>query len=241
MDFLQNLLDNSNIPVITAFLLGLLTAISPCPLATNITAIGFISKDIGNRNKIFLGGLLYTLGRVVAYTVLGIILISILKEGSSMFSLQKGISKYGEILIAPVLIFVGVFMLFGDRLNLPKFGFSGTGKAEKLKGNLGSLLLGVLFALAFCPTSGLFYFGMLIPMSAAEPGGYLLPIVYAVATGLPVILVAWILAYSVAGIGKFYNRIQVFQKWFNRVVAVLFIAVGIYYAYINYFNTSLSL
>ena len=234
MDFLQNLLDNSNIPVITAFLLGLLTAISPCPLATNITAIGFISKDIGNRNKIFLGGLLYTLGRVVAYTVLGIILISILKEGSSMFSLQKGISKYGEILIAPVLIFVGVFMLFGDRLNLPKFGFSGTGKAEKLKGNLGILLLGVLFALAFCPTSGLFYFGMLIPMSAAEPGGYLLPIVYAVATGLPVILVAWILAYSVAGIGKFYNRIQVFQKWFNRVVAVLFIAVGIYYAYINY-------
>lgn len=234
MDFLQNLLDNSNIPVITAFLLGLLTAISPCPLATNITAIGFISKDIGNRNKIFLGGLLYTLGRVVAYTVLGIILISILKEGSSMFSLQKGISKYGEILIAPVLIFVGVFMLFGDRLNLPKFGFSGTGKAEKLKGNLGSLLLGVLFALAFCPTSGLFYFGMLIPMSAAEPGGYLLPIVYAVATGLPVILVAWILAYSVAGIGKFYNRIQVSQKWFNRVVAVLFIAVGIYYAYINY-------
>ena len=234
MDFLQYLLDNSNIPVITAFLLGLLTAISPCPLATNITAIGFISKDIGNRNKIFLGGLLYTLGRVVAYTVLGIILISILKEGSSMFSLQKGISKYGEILIAPVLIFVGVFMLFGDRLNLPKFGFSGTGKAEKLKGNLGSLLLGVLFALAFCPTSGLFYFGMLIPMSAAEPGGYLLPIVYAVATGLPVILVAWILAYSVAGIGKFYNRIQVFQKWFNRVVAVLFIAVGIYYAYINY-------
>jgi len=234
MDFLQNLLDNSNIPVITAFLLGLLTAISPCPLATNITAIGFISKDIGNRNKIFLGGLLYTLGRVVAYTVLGIILISILKEGSSMFSLQKGINEYSEMLIAPVLIFVGIFMLFGDRLNLPKFGFSGTGRTEKLKGNLGSLLLGVLFALAFCPTSGLFYFGMLIPMSATEPGGYLLPVVYAVATGLPVVLVAWILAYSVAGIGKFYNRIQIFQKWFNRVVAALFIAVGIYYAYINY-------
>jgi putative cytochrome c protein len=234
MDFLQNLLDNSNIPVITAFLLGLLTAISPCPLATNITAIGFISKDIGNRNKIFLGGLLYTLGRVVAYTVLGIILISILKEGSSMFSLQKGINEYSEMLIAPVLIFVGVFMLFGDRLNLPKFGFSGTGRTEKLKGNLGSLLLGVLFALAFCPTSGLFYFGMLIPMSATEPGGYLLPVVYAVATGLPVVLVAWILAYSVAGIGKFYNCIQIFQKWFNRVVAALFIAVGVYYAYINY-------
>ena len=83
-------------------------------------------------------------------------------------------------------------------------------------------------------SEGLFYFGMLIPMSATEPGGYLLPVVYAVATGLPVVLVAWILAYSVAGIGKFYNRIQIFQKWFNRVVAALFIAVGIYYAYINY-------
>ena len=138
------------------------------------------------------------------------------------------------MLIAPVLIFVGVFMLFGDRLHMPKFGFSGTGKTEKLKGNLGSLLLGVLFALAFCPTSGLFYFGMLIPMSATEPGGYLLPVVYAVATGLPVILVAWILSFIVAGIGKFYNRIQIFQKWVNRVVAALFIAVGIYYAYINY-------
>ena len=158
MDFLQNLLDNSNIPVITAFLLGLLTAISPCPLATNITAIGFISKDIGNRNKIFLGGLLYTLGRVVAYTVLGIILISILKEGSSMFSLQKGISKYGEILIAPVLIFCRSIMLFGDRLNLPKFGFFGNRKRQKkLKGNLGSLFAWSAFSLwHFCPTSGLF-------------------------------------------------------------------------------------
>jgi threonine/homoserine/homoserine lactone efflux protein len=96
------------------------------------------------------------------------------------------------------------------------------------------LLLGILFALAFCPTSGVFYFGMLMPMAAAETGGYLLPVVFALATGLPVIVVAWILAYSIAGLGKFYNRIQVFQKWFNRVVAVLFIVVGIYYAIINY-------
>ena len=96
------------------------------------------------------------------------------------------------------------------------------------------MLLGALFALAFCPTSGVFYFGMLMPMAAAETGGYLLPVVFALATGLPVIVVAWILAYSIAGLGKFYNRIQVFQKWFNRVVAVLFIVVGIYYAIINY-------
>lgn len=92
------------------------------------------------------------------------------------------------------------------------------------------MLLGVLFSLAFCPTSGVFYFGMLMPMSAAETGGYLLPVVFAIATGLPVIIVAWILAYSVAGLGKFYNRMQVFQKWMNKIIALLFIAVGIYYA-----------
>lgn len=87
--------------------------------------------------------------------------------------------------------------------------------------------------MAFCPTSGLFYFGMLIPMSAMESEGYLLPVIFALATGLPVMLVAWILAYSVAGVGKFYNRVQTFQKWFNYMVAILFILVGIYYGLIN--------
>ena len=234
MEFLHSLLENSNIPIFTAFILGILTAISPCPLATNITAIGYISKDIGSRHRIFWGGILYTLGRVIAYTVLGVILISILREGASMFAVQKAISHYGEILVAPALILVGVFMLFGHHLNLPKFGFSGGGN-WKQKGGTGALLLGILFSLAFCPTSGVFYFGMLIPMSAAEAGGYLLPVIYAVATGLPVIIVAWILAYSVAGLGKLYNRVQVFQKWFNRIVAILFILVGVYYAIMYYF------
>ena len=231
MEFLQSLLDSSNTPIITAFLLGILTAISPCPLATNITAIGYISKDIESRHRIFWGGILYTVGRIITYTALGFILIPILREGASMFAIQKAISKYGEMLIAPALILIGIFMLFGHKLNLPKFGFGGGG-SDKLKnrGWWGALLLGVLFSLAFCPTSGVFYFGMLIPMSAAETGGYLLPIVFAIATGLPVIIVAWILAYSVAGLGKFYNRIQVFQKWMNKIIALLFIAVGIYYA-----------
>ena len=218
MDFLQSLLDNSSIPAITAFILGILTAVSPCPLATNITAIGFISKDIENHHRIFINGLLYTFGRIVSYTVLGFILIPILREGASMFMVQKAVSKYGEMLIAPALIIIGIFMLDVIKLNLPKI-------------NIGS---GILFALAFCPTSGVFYFGMLMPLSAAETGGYLLPVIYAIATGLPVILVAWILAYSVAGLGKFYNRMQIFEKWFRKIVAILFIAVGIYYAVVFY-------
>ncbi|MDD4419692.1 MAG: aromatic aminobenezylarsenical efflux permease ArsG family transporter [Bacteroides graminisolvens] len=234
MNFLQSILENSSVPVITAFILGLLTAVSPCPLATNITAIGFIGKDIENRHRIFINGLLYTLGRVVTYTVLGFILIPILREGASMFAVQKAVSKYGEILIAPLLIVIGIYMLDLIKLNIPKISINGEYVKKRTKGSWGALFLGILFSLAFCPSSGIFFFGMLIPLSAAEAGGYLLPVVYAIATGLPVILVAWVLAYSVAGLGKFYNRIQVFEKWFRKIVAILFILVGIYYAVMFY-------
>ena len=234
MDYLQTLLDNSSIPILTAFLLGSLTAISPCPVATNITAIGFISKDIKNHHRMFRNGLLYTLGRTLTYTILGFILIPILREGASMFSVQKLVIQYGERLLAPALIIMGILMLNIVKLNLPKINIPAERFEQHLKGGWGALLLGIVFALAFCPTSGLFYFGMLIPLSAAEEGGYLLPVVYAVATGLPVLLVAWILAYSVAGLGKFYNQIQLFEKWFRRIVALLFIGVGIYYAVIFY-------
>lgn len=236
MEFLQNILDNSNIPILTAFVLGLLTAISPCPLATNITAVGYIGREIGSGKKVFISGLLYTAGRVIAYSILGAVLIYILRSGADMFFLQKGISKWGELLVAPVMIIVGLLMLFGDKLHLPKFGFSGNVKSDKFsKSFVGSLLLGMLFALAFCPTSGVLYFGMLIPMSAAASAGYMLPVIFAFATGLPVIIVAWILAYSVAGIGKFYDKMRVFQKWFNIVVALIFILTGIYYAAVFYF------
>ena len=154
MDFLQSLLDSSSVPAITAFILGILTAVSPCPLATNITAIGFISKDIENRHRIFINGLLYTFGRIVTYTVLGFILIPILREGASMFMVQKAVSKYGEMLIAPVLIIIGIFMLDIIKLNLPKINIGGESLKKKTKGGWGAMLLGVLFALAFCPTSG---------------------------------------------------------------------------------------
>lgn len=235
MEWLQSLLENSTTPVITALLLGLLTAISPCPLATNITAIGFITKDIESRHRIFWNGILYTLGRIITYAGLGVLIIPILREGASIYAIQKAINGYGEALIAPALILIGLFMLFGNKLNLPKFGFGGNG-SDKLKkrGGWGALLLGVLFSLAFCPTSGVFYFGMLMPMAAAETGGYLLPVVFAIATGLPVLIVAWIVAYSISGLGKFYHRMQQFQKWMNVIIGVLFIVVGIYYAIIFY-------
>ncbi|MGM9700641.1 MAG: aromatic aminobenezylarsenical efflux permease ArsG family transporter [Prevotella sp.] len=234
MEWLQTWLESSDVPVLTAFILGLLTAVSPCPLATNITAIGYVSKEITDKNRIFVNGILYAVGRIVAYTLLGALLIYMLRRGIDTFDLQAEVSRWGELFIAPILIFVGVMMLVGDRLPLSQFGFKASEKTERLRGAWGSLLLGILFAMAFCPTSGLFYFGMLIPMSATAAGGYALPAVYALATGLPVVIVAWIIAYSVANIAGFYHKVQVFQRWFNRLVATLFLVVGLYYAYIFY-------
>ena len=234
MDILQTWLEGSEVPVLTAFLLGLLTAVSPCPLATNMTAIGFISKDIESKDRTFLLGILYTIGRMVAYSLLGALLIWMLRRGFDTFDLQSKVSQWGEMLLSPVLIVMGLVMLFGDRLPLSGFGLNASEKSGRLRGAWGSLLLGILFAMAFCPTSGLFYFGMLIPMSASATGGYVLPAVYALATGLPVVIVAWIIAYSIGNIAGFYKKMQVFQKWLNRMVAVLFIIVGIYYAYTFY-------
>lgn len=234
MDILQTWLEGSEVPVLTAFLLGLLTAVSPCPLATNITAIGFISKDIESKDRTFLLGILYTIGRMVAYSLLGALLIWMLRRGFDTFDLQSKVSQWGEMLLSPVLIVMGLVMLFGDRLPLSGFGLNASENSGRLRGAWGSLLLGILFAMAFCPTSGLFYFGMLIPMSASATGGYALPAVYALATGLPVVIVAWIIAYSIGNIAGFYKKMQVFQKWLNRMVAVLFIIVGIYYAYTFY-------
>lgn len=235
MEWLQSLLDSSGTPVLTAFLLGLLTALSPCPLATNIAAIGFIGKDIENRKRIFLNGILYTVGRIISYTLLGTVLIMVLKGGSSMFGIQKTVSSWGEMVLGPLILLIGLFILCGDRLNLPKFGFSGNAEGLARKGGWGALTIGMLFALAFCPTSGVFYFGMLIPMSAATDAGYFLPVVFAVATSIPVLAVAWILAFSMQQMGRFYGRMQKIQKWMNIVVGAVFIIIGIYYCRIMYF------
>ncbi|NHB69415.1 aromatic aminobenezylarsenical efflux permease ArsG family transporter [Perlabentimonas gracilis] len=234
MELLQNLIDNSQFPILTAFALGLMTAISPCPLATNISAIGFISKDVQNRRRVFINGVIYTLGRAITYTLLGTILIVILRQGSSIFKIQKAISTYGEMFIGPLLIIIGVFMLDLIKINLKGSGKLSAKAEEKASGgsHWGALLLGIVFALAFCPYSGVLYFGGLIPLSVSSTTGYLLPFVFAIATGLPVIIFSWILAFSVSSIGSVYNKIKTFELWFRRVVAVLFIGVGLYYTII---------
>ena len=226
MEYLQNILDNSNWPILSALILGLMTAISPCPLATNISAIGFISRDIENRRRVFINGLVYTLGRAISYTALALIIFF----GASKMHISMIFQGWGEKLLGPALILIGLFMLDVIKIKFP--GFSGlTDKiGENSKGSYWStLLLGMVFALAFCPYSGVLYFVMLIPMTVASASGLYLPVLFAIATGLPVIVFAWLLAYAVGNVGKLYNRIQLFELWFRRVVSVVFIGVGIYY------------
>ena len=177
MDWLYSLLDNSSVPVVTALILGILTAVSPCPLATNLTAVAYLGREIDNRRKVFYLGLLYTLGRTIAYSALGAVLIFLIRKGEDAFGIQDAISAIGEWILGPALVLIGLFMLFGHLLHLPKFGFSGQASGSWTQGVWGAFVLGVLFSMAFCPTSGMLYFGMLIPMSAVESGGYVLPMV----------------------------------------------------------------
>lgn len=228
MEFLTNLLENSTMPWLSALILGLMTAISPCPLATNITAVGFISKDIENRNRVFINGLLYTLGRAVSYTAIALIIYL----GADQFKFSGFLQRYGEKILGPLLIIIGLLMLDVIKLKFPGMSRLTSRMETKTQwGTFDSILLGMIFALAFCPYSGVLYFGMLVPLTVSSASGLYLPVVFAIATGIPVIIFAWILAYSVSSIGNVYKKVKNFELWFRRIIAVLFIAVGIYYIF----------
>ena len=226
MEILQTILENSQLPLLSAFILGLMTAVSPCPLATNITAIAYVSKNIENRKTVFINGLVYTLGRAITYTLIGLLFYF----GASQFHISGFVQEWGEKLLGPILIIVGIIMLDLIKIKLP--GLSKLNEMVENKSRSGILyvlLLGVVFALAFCPYSGVLYFGMLIPMTISSASGLYLPIVFAIGTGLPVIVFAWLIAFTVGGVGNIYKKIKVFEIWFRRFVAVIFIAVGFHY------------
>jgi len=224
-EFLNNFYANTSVPIVSALVLGLLTAISPCPMATNITAIGFIGKDIENKNRVFYNGLIYTLGRTFSYTVLAVVIFL----GADQFKISGIFQQYGEKIVGPLLLIIGVYMLVFIILNFPSFILIPDRLQHRQKFSyLNVFLLGVVFALAFCPYSGVLFFGMLIPLTVSTSGLHL-PIVFAVATGIPVVIFAWLIAFTISGVGNLYKRINAFELWFRKVVAILFIGIGIYY------------
>lgn len=227
MDYLQSILDGYNIPILSALVLGLMTAISPCPLATNITATAFISKNISSKRKVLLSGVLYSLGRAFSYTAIGLVLYF----GASKFHVARLFQQNGEKYLGPLLIIIGLIMLNIIQLNfLGKFNFQEKLSEQfKRQGLWGAFLLGMVFALAFCPYSGALYFGMLIPMTISNASGLYLPLVYAIGTGIPVIVFTYLLTFAAHRVSAVFKQISKVEKVMRYVAGVVFVLTGIYY------------
>ena len=225
---LDSVLGTFNVPVLSALFLGLITAISPCPLATNIAAIAYISRNVTDRKYAVITGTLYTLGRMFSYSLLGVLIIVVGLEipGVSLF-----LQDVGERVLGPILIVVGLIMLNIDRLSFGKGGGKLASLGEKVAdwGMVGGFLLGVLFALAFCPYSAILYFGVLIPVALNSTGGVALPAVFAIGTGLPVLIFGTLLSFGVAGVSSWLNAITRVERIIRIIVSIVFIGVGTYY------------
>ncbi len=212
----------------SAVWLGVLTSVSPCPLATNIAAASFISRRITQRNTVFLSGILYTLGRSLTYSILGVLIVKTLVD---VPILSDFLQRYVNKILGIVLILVGMVLLDLLRIPLPIPSVS-ENVAKKLaeKGTFGSFPLGILFALAFCPVSAALFFGGLIPIAIKAKSGVGLPLIYGIGTGLPVLLFAFLVAAGTGYINNLYYRITRIEFYTKKVTGIIFILVGIYYA-----------
>ncbi|MCX6097123.1 MAG: aromatic aminobenezylarsenical efflux permease ArsG family transporter [Caldiserica bacterium] len=207
---------------------GILTSISPCPLATNLTAISYMARTINHPRRVLLSGLLYTLGRVVAYTALAALLVA---SALSVPAISMGLQRYGNLILGPVLIVVGMFLL--DILSLPTP--SGGGVSTRLQhradaaGIWGAALLGFVFALSFCPTSAALFFGSLLPLALKTQSRLLLPALFGIGTALPVIAASVVLMLGGRATSRFFDKMTSLEQWVRRATGAVFVLVGIYY------------
>jgi cytochrome c biogenesis protein CcdA len=218
----------------SALWLGVLTSISPCPLATNVAAVSFIGKQFSSAPRVALSGLFYVLGRMLAYLVLGTVLVAGLLAAPQLSAfLQKSMNKF----LGPILILVGMVLL-----DLFRFRLIGAGVGVNLReragrsGVLGAGLLGFLFALSFCPVSAALFFGSLIPLSVQHGSTYVYPLVFGVGTGLPVIVFALMIALGAKSIGTLFQKVTRVELWARRVTGAVFIAAGVYYTLVYIFE-----
>jgi cytochrome c biogenesis protein CcdA len=214
------------INLFSAFSLGILTSISPCPLATNIAAVSFISRNLGSSRKIVWSGLLYAAGRMLAYVVIAVLAVaSLLSLPEVSFFLESNMHK----IIGPLLIIVGIILL-----DVIPLSFSGSliGSSVQLKvgkwGMWGSGLLGIIFSLTFCPLSAALFFGSLIPLAIDGKSSIMIPSVYGLGTALPVVAFALVVAFSVKSIGRVFDKVTQIEKWVRKLAAIVFIGAGIY-------------
>lgn len=225
--FLTELYTNSNFPLLSAALLGVLIAVAPCPMTLNITAIGFIGKNVSNRKRLFYNGIFFTFGNMVSYSTLAILIYF----GANLTKVSLFFQQYSEWLIGPILLIVGLYMTGFLKFNVPAL----TNIAKQFENYSSfrawdSFLLGLILSLAFCPYSGVLYFGMLMPLIITTSAP-LLVFAFSFAAAVPVVLFAWLLAFSISGIGSIFNKIKTFEFWFRKFIAFIFISVGVYYIY----------
>lgn len=211
---------------------GILTSISPCPLATNITAISFIGRRVDSVSKVLLSGLLYTAGRMAAYTFLGIILVSSIEL---IPPVANFLQKYMIYLLGPALIVIGVLLLDIFRISFSGNGiiWNGMQKRVEQSGMWGALLMGVIFALSFCPVSAALFFGSLFSLAIKHQSMVILPSVYGIGTAIPVLAFAFIFAFGANTIGRAFDALRVFEKWARRVTGAVFILAGLYLIFVN--------
>jgi cytochrome c-type biogenesis protein len=212
--------------IFSAFWLGVLTSISPCPLATNVAAISFVARNLGSSQKILWSGILYSLGRMLVYITIAVLAVaSLLSLPEVSFFLETNMHK----VIGPLLIIVGIVLLdvLPISFSTSLVSSSVQEKAEKW-GIWGSGLLGVVFALTFCPLSAALFFGSLIPLAVDGKSAVLMPSVYGIGTALPVLGFALVMAFSVKSLGKFFNKLTKIEKWARKLTAFVFIVAGLY-------------
>jgi cytochrome c-type biogenesis protein len=222
------------VAALSALWFGILTSVSPCPLATNITAISFVGRRAGSSRGVLLSGLLYTIGRALVYTAIGVLLVtSLLSAPTVSLTLQVWMNK----LLGPILILAGMVML-----GLLRISFRGRGMSQRLQqrverwGLLGALGLGGLFALSFCPVSATLFFGSLLPLAVKHGSGILLPFVYGIGTAVPVVVFAIVLAVGARWLGKLFERVTQVERWMRTATGIVFLGVGVYMSLVHVYR-----
>lgn len=215
--------------ILTALWLGILTSISPCPLATNLAAISFLSKKITHPKAVLLSGVAYTTGRMLAYAILGFL---IAKSLLSVPTVANFLQKYMNKALGPILIITGLFLLDILKLNIPSLTISEKHQRKIVgSGIFGACILGFIFALSFCPISAALFFGSLVPLAVDNKAGLILPFIYGIGTGLPVLIFAVAIALGVASLNLWFHRITRLEIYARKITGVIFIAVGVYYIF----------
>lgn len=225
---LSALSSSTGIPALSAFFLGLMAAIGPCTMATNIAALAYVGRNLTSRRYSVVTAALYTLGRMLTYTILGALIIYL---GLGIPGVSLFLQGIGEKALGPFLIAIGILMLFVDRISFGGAGNSLSNIGGKVAdwGMIGGLPLGALFALAFCPYSAVLFFAVLLPLALKSTGGITFPAFFAIGTGLPVLLFGLLISFGVASISKWVGAISRSEKVIRIVIAIIFICIGIYY------------